>query len=171
MNRSTDFDRLDHLPPALALRQRPPIPGPRSTVGTMSGLLNTLRLTMSRLGSHRCPNGHMVAPTVATQGMEIACPECGARFEHPSAESFSFNSFGACPACKGIGRRLEIDTDPLVLDPDKTINEGAVWSWNAGTRRLFRYAAGELGVRLDAKPDSSSLTSSGWRAQYLVTGR
>ena len=144
-----DVDHIEYLPPALALRQRPPIPGPRSTVGTMSEVLNVLRLVMSRLGSHRCPNGHMVAPSIATQGMEIVCPECGAEFAHPEAEAFAFNSYGACPACQGIGRRFEVDENTLVPDPDKTINEGAVLPWNAGSRRLFAYAAGELGVRLD----------------------
>jgi excinuclease ABC subunit A len=144
-----DADSIDYLPAALALRQRPPIPGPRSTVGTMSEVLNILRLIMSRLGSHRCPNGHMVAPSIMTQGLEITCPECGARFEHPSAESFSFNSYGACPACEGIGKRFEIDVDTLVPDPDKSIADGAVLPWNVGSRRLFAYAAGELGVRLD----------------------
>src|SRR6185437_3867907 len=74
-----DADRIEHLPPALALRQRPPIPGPRSTVGTMSEVLNVLRLIVSRLGAHRCPNGHTVPPSIATQQMEITCPECGAR--------------------------------------------------------------------------------------------
>ena len=144
-----DVDRIDHLPSALALRQRPPVPGPRSTVGTMSEVLNVLRLLMSRLGSHRCPNGHMVAPSIATQGMEIVCPECSAHFEHPGAEAFAFNSYGACPACQGIGRRYEIDVNTLVADPSRTISEGAVLPWIAGSRRLFAYAAGELGVRLD----------------------
>jgi excinuclease ABC subunit A len=144
-----DVDRIDHLPPALALRQRPPIPGPRSTVGTMSEVLNVLRLMMSRLGSHLCPNGHLVRPSIATQGLEIVCPVCGARFEHPSAESFSFNSYGACPACQGLGVRPEVDVAELVPDPDKTIEDGAVLPWNAGARRLYQYAARELGVRLD----------------------
>src|SRR5579864_1388356 len=80
-----DVDRIEHLPPALALRQRPPVPGPRSTVGTMSEVLNVLRLMMSRLASHRCPNGHMVAPSMATQAEEFVCPVCGARVEDPSA--------------------------------------------------------------------------------------
>ena len=144
-----DVDRIDHLPPALALRQRPPIPGPRSTVGTMSEVLNVLRLMMSRLGSHLCPNGHRVGPSVARQAMEITCPECGARFTHPGAESFSFNSYGACPACQGLGMRSEVDVAALVPDPDKTIEEGAVLPWNSGGRRLSMYAARELGVRLD----------------------
>jgi excinuclease UvrABC ATPase subunit len=144
-----DVDRIDHLPPALALRQRPPIPGPRSTVGTMSEVLNVLRLMMSRLGSHLCPNGHRVAPSVATQGMEVVCPVCGAHFEPPSAEFFAFNSYGACPACHGLGVRSEVDAGTLVPDPGKTIEEGAVLPWNSGGRRLSMYAAGELGVRLD----------------------
>ncbi len=144
-----DVDRIDHLPPALALRQRPPVPGPRSTVGTMSEVLNVLRLMMSRLGSHLCPNGHRVAPSIAAFDMEIVCPVCGARFEHPSAESFSFNSYGACPACHGLGVRSEVDVAALVPDPGKTIEQGAVLPWNSGGRRLSMYAAGELGVRLD----------------------
>jgi excinuclease ABC subunit A len=144
-----DVDRIDHLPPALALRQRPPMPGPRSTVGTMSEVLNVLRLMMSRLGSHLCPNGHRVEPSVATQGMDVACPVCGVHFKPPNAESFAFNSYGACPACEGLGVRSEVDITTLVLDPAKTILEGAVLPWNSGGRRLSMYAAGELGVRLD----------------------
>jgi excinuclease ABC subunit A len=144
-----DVDRIDHLPPALALRQRPPIPGPRSTVGTMSEVLNVLRLMTSRLGSHLCPNGHLVGPSVAAFAEEIICPVCGAHFEHPSAESFAFNSYGACPACSGLGVRSEVDEATLVPDPDKTIEGGAVLPWNSGGRRLSMYAAGELGVRLD----------------------
>jgi excinuclease ABC subunit A len=144
-----DVDRIEHLPPALALRQRPPIPGPRSTVGTMSEVLNVLRLMVSRLGSHLCPNGHRVEPSVATQTEEIVCPVCGARFEHPSAESFAFNSYGACPACQGLGVRSEVDVSTLVPDPGKTIEEGAVLPWNSGGRRLSMFAAGQLGVRLD----------------------
>ncbi|HEY6310375.1 MAG TPA: excinuclease ABC subunit UvrA [Streptosporangiaceae bacterium] len=144
-----DVDRIEHLPPALALRQRPPIPGPRSTVGTMSEVLNVLRLMMSRLGSHLCPNGHMVGPSIATLSEEIVCPVCGARFVHPSAESFAFNSYGACPACQGLGVRSEVDESTLVPDPDQTIADGAVLPWNSGGRRLSMYAAGELGVRLD----------------------
>ena len=144
-----DVDRIEHLPPALALRQRPPVPGPRSTVGTMSEVLNVLRLIMSRLGSHLCPNGHYVDPSIAAFAEEIVCPVCGAHFEHPGAESFAFNSYGACPACQGLGVRSEVDETTLVPDPDKTIEEGAVLPWTSGGRRLSMYAAGELGVRLD----------------------
>src|ERR1700747_2886991 len=144
-----DVDRIDSRPPALALRQRPPVPGPRSTVGTMSEVLNVLRLMMSRLGSHLCPNGHRVAPSIAAFEEEIVCPVDGVHFEHPSAESFAFNSYGACPACQGLGVRSEVDESTLVPDQDKTIAGGAVLPWNSGGRRLSMYAAGELGVRLD----------------------
>src|SRR5580658_7589527 len=144
-----DVDRIEHLPPALALRQRPPVPGLRSTVGTMSEVLNVLRLMMSRLGTHLCPNGHRNQPSIATQGMEIVCPVCGVHFEPPSAESFAFNSYGACPACQGLGVRSEVDVDALVPDPDLSIEDGAVLPWNAGARRLYQYAARELGVRLN----------------------
>jgi excinuclease ABC subunit A len=144
-----DVDRIDHLPAALALRQRPPVPGPRSTVGTMSEVFNVLRLIMSRLGTHRCPNGHDVPPTIATQAMEIQCPTCGVRFAAPGAESFAFNSYGACPRCNGIGTVFDVDPDSLISDEDKTIADGAVLPWNVGGRRLSMYAAGELGVRLD----------------------
>ncbi len=144
-----EVDRIDHLPPALALRQRPPIPGPRSTVGTMSEVLNVLRLTMSRLGSHLCPNGHRVEPSIQTQRMVITCPVDGVEFDAPSAESFSFNSYGACPACQGLGVRSEVNEAALVPDPDLSIEDGAVLPWNAGARRLYQYAARELGVRLD----------------------
>jgi excinuclease ABC subunit A len=144
-----DADRIEHLPPALALRQRPPVPGPRSTVGTMSEVLNVLRLMMSRLGTHVCPNGHDVAPSIATLGMEIVCPTCDVHFPPPSAESFAFNSSGACPACNGVGVRFEVDEDALVPDLSKSIRGGAVLSWNSGGRRLSQYVAEQLGVRLD----------------------
>jgi excinuclease ABC subunit A len=169
-----DVDRIDHLPPALALRQRPQIPGPRSTVGTMSEVLNVLRLMMSRLGSHLCPNGHRVDPSIATLAEQIVCPVCGARFDHPSAESFAFNSYGACPACQGLGVRSEVDEATLVPDPDKTIEEGAVLPWNSGGRRLSMYAAGELGVRLDVPYKSltereQDIVLHGAAVQQMVT--
>src|SRR6185437_1356045 len=142
-------EAFEPMPLVLALPLPPLIPAPRSTVGTMSDVLNVLRLMMSRLGSHLCPNGHYVPPSIAVLREEITCPVCGARFEHPSAESFAFNSYGACPACQGLGVRSEVDVATLVPDPGKTIADGAVLPWNSGGRRLSMYAAGELGVRLD----------------------
>ena len=144
-----DVDGIAHLPAALALRQRPPVPGPRSTVGTMSSVLNALRLAMSRLGEHRCPNGHMVPPGTHSFTMTTTCPTCGVVFPTPGAESFAFNSGGACPGCDGVGQRFEIDVESLVPDHDRTIEDGAVLPWNSGGMRLSRYAAAQLGVRLD----------------------
>lgn len=97
-------DAVEHVPAALALRQRPSAAGVRSTFGTSTELLNSLRLLYSRLGSHRCPNGHHVPPTekVAT-GSPLTCPECGAVFDPPGAEDFAFNGTGACPECEGRG--------------------------------------------------------------------
>ena len=98
------IDSIDYVPAALALHQRPAVPGVRSTFGTMSELLNHLRLMFSRLGSHRCPNGHLLPPsTDVAAGKALVCPECGASFEGPSAESLAFNSEGACPRCSGTG--------------------------------------------------------------------
>jgi excinuclease ABC subunit A len=173
-----DVDRIDHLPPALALRQRPPVPGPRSTVGTMSEVLNVLRLMMSRLGSHLCPNGHRVAPSIATQAEQIVCPVCGAQVEDPSAESFAFNSYGACLACHGLGVQSEVDVGTLIPDPGKTIEQGAVLPWNSGGRRLSMYAARQLGVRLDVPYRSLSarerdivLHGEPVRQQVTLSGR
>ncbi|MBQ6456533.1 MAG: excinuclease ABC subunit UvrA, partial [Mogibacterium sp.] len=74
-----DVDEVLYVPAALALHQRPGVPGIRSTFGTGTELLNSLRLMFSRLSSHRCPNGHYVKPGFQVALMqEIVCPECGA---------------------------------------------------------------------------------------------
>ena len=97
-------DEVLYVPAALALHQRPGIPGIRSTFGTGTELLNSLRLMYSRLASHRCPNGHYVQPSLAVAAMqEITCPVCGAKFYGPSAEELAFNSQGACRTCDGTG--------------------------------------------------------------------
>ncbi|WP_327084892.1 excinuclease ABC subunit UvrA [Nonomuraea sp. NBC_01738] len=149
-----DVDRIEHLPPALALRQRPALPGRRSTVGTMTETLNVLRLMFSRLGTHLCPNGHQVPPTLArSAGTRIDCPVCGVNFGYPSAESFSFNTLGACPACHGLGTRDELDDDALIPDSAKTLDEGAVAPWNLAGRSFMPKVAAELGVRTDVPFD------------------
>ena len=110
----------------------------------MSEVLNVLRLMMSRLGTHRCPNGHRVArrsPRTARRSPARSA----ARVSRSQRQSFAFNSYGACPACQGLGVRSEVDVATLVPDQDKTIAEGAVLPWNSGGRRLSMYAAGELG--------------------------
>ena len=126
------IDSIEYVPAALALHQRPAVPGVRSTFGTSTELLNPLRLMFSRLGSHRCPNGHLQAPSLSVAtGKPMICAVCGASFDGPSAEHFSFNSLGACKTCGGTGVVRSVDESTLVPDESLTIDEGAVASWNA----------------------------------------
>ncbi len=143
-------DEVEHVPPALALHQRPAVPGVRSTFGTSSELLNSLRLIFSRLGSHRCPNGHHVPPTMnVALDRPLVCPTCGVAFNGPSAESFAFNSGGACPRCQGTGVVRDVDEDALVPDQSKTIEEGAVESWKIMGSTPNPQVVAEFGVRTD----------------------
>lgn len=143
-------DSVEHVPAALALRQRPPVPGVRSTFGTSTELLNSLRLMFSRLGSHQCPNGHHLEPTVdVALGVDLTCPVCGAVFPPPSAESFAFNSEGACPRCGGTGVVREVDESTLVPDESLSIDDGAVVPWSLFGLAGNSQAAGEMGVRTD----------------------
>ncbi len=143
-------DDVLYVPAALALHQRPGVPGIRSTFGTGTELLNSLRLMYSRLASHRCPNGHYLPPTLAVAaGKELACPECGARFYAPSAEELAFNSQGACPKCSGTGSVRTVDMSTLVPDDSLTIDGGAVAPWNSLMWSLMTDVCREMGVRTD----------------------
>ncbi len=143
-------DEVLHVPAALALRQRPGIPGVRSTFGTSTELLNHLRLLFSRLGSHVCPNGHHVPPSMAVAlEQETVCPECGAHFYGPGAEALAFNSEGACPTCAGTGTVRSIDERTLVPDESKTIDEGAVTPWGHLMWSLMKDIAREAGIPTD----------------------
>lgn len=141
-------DEVLYVPAALALRQRPGVPGIRSTFGTGTELLNSLRLMFSRLASHKCPNGHYIPPTLAVAaGHELTCPQCGARFYAPSAEELAFNSQGACRICGGTGMVRTVDKSTLVPDPSLTIDEGAVAPWNSLMWSLMTDVCREMGVR------------------------
>ena len=143
-------DDVLYVPAALALHQRPGVPGIRSTFVTGTELLNSLRLMYSRLASHRCPNGHYLPPTLAVAaGKELACPECGARFYAPSAEELAFNSQGACPKCGGTGSVRTVDMSTLVPDDSLTIDGGAVAPWNSLMWSLMTDVCREMGVRTD----------------------
>jgi len=145
-----DVDEVLYVPAALALHQRPGVPGIRSTFGTGTELLNSLRLMYSRLASHRCPNGHYLAPTLAVAaGQELICPECGARFYAPSAEELAFNSQGACRTCGGTGTVQTVDRATLVPDESLTIDEGAVAPWNSLMWSLMTDVCRAMGVRTD----------------------
>ena len=143
-------DEILYVPAALALHQRPGVPGIRSTFGTGTELLNSLRLMFSRLSSHRCPNGHYLAPSLAVAaGKELVCPECGTHFYAPSAEELAFNSQGACQKCGGTGIVRTVDLDTLVPDDSLTIDEGAVAPWNSLMWSLMTDICREMGVRTD----------------------
>ena len=143
-------DELRYVPAALALHQRPGVPGMRSTFGTSTELLNVLRLMFSRLASHRCPNGHAVPPSLnVAAGLALTCPECGASFFPPSAEELSFNSTGACPKCDGTGIVRVVDESTLVPDDSLSIDEGAVLPWQTLMWSLMKEIAQKMGVRTD----------------------
>lgn len=143
-------DEVTYVPAALALHQRPGVPGIRSTFGTATELLNSLRLMYSRLASHRCPNGHYAPPSLAVAaGRELVCPECGEHFYAPGAEELSFNSQGACPECGGTGSIRIVDESTLVPDESLTIDEGAVLPWQTLMWSLMKDIARDLGVRTD----------------------
>lgn len=143
-------DEVLYVPAALALRQRPGIPGIRSTFGTGTELLNSLRLMYSRLAKHRCPNGHYVNPSLnVAAGQELVCPECGERFFAPGAEELAFNSQGACRRCDGTGIVRTVDESTLVPDESLSIDEGAVAPWQTLMWSLMKDIAREMGVRTD----------------------
>ena len=145
-----DVDEVLYVPASLALHQRPGVPGIRSTFGTGTELLNSLRLMFSRLSSHRCPNGHYVKPGFQVALMqEIICPECGERFYGPGAEELAFNSQGACKCCGGTGTVRTVDRSTLVPDESLTIDGGAVAPWNSLMWSLMTDVCRAMGVRTD----------------------
>lgn len=145
-----DVDEVLYVPAALALHQRPGVPGIRSTFGTGTELLNSLRLMYSRLAEHRCPNGHYLPPSLkVAAGQELICPECGEHFYAPSAEELAFNSQGACPTCGGTGMVMNVDRSTLVPDESLTIEQGAVAPWNSLMWALMVDVCRAMGVRTD----------------------
>lgn len=180
-----DVESIEHIPSAIALRQRPSVPGVRSTVGTATEALNVLRLGFSRLGSPRCPNGHQVPPTLAiAQAMDlpnkagsgmgmITCPTCGVQFMAFAAEDFAFNSAGACPTCGGTGTAQTLDESLLIPDPSKTIREGAVASWRLPGRNFMHLVAEQIGIDIDTPfqdlpEDQKQMVWNGPRKKYAI---
>ena len=149
-SRKAQVDLIQYVPAALALHQRPNVPNIRSTFGTSTELLNSLRLLYSRCGNYTCPNGHIQEPTLnVAREIPIKCPECGVEFYGLGAEEYAFNSDGACPTCSGTGYIRDVDSTKLVSDDSKTLENGAVDAWNQFGISWMYHVAGELGVRLD----------------------
>jgi excinuclease ABC subunit A len=145
----SEVDDIRYVPASLALHQRPGVPGIRSTFGTSTELLNSIRLMFSRLANHRCPNGHYLEPSINFAAMiEIRCPICGAEVRPPSAEELAFNSAGACRSCGGTGVVHEVDETTLI-DESKTIDDGAVLPWQTLMWSLMKDIARDMGVRTD----------------------
>ncbi len=143
-------DEVLYVPAALALHQRPGVPGIRSTFGTGTELLNSLRLMFSRLAFHRCPNGHYLPPSLAVAAEKpLICPTCGATVRAPSAEELAFNSQGACRTCDGTGTVRTVDLATLVPDPTLSIDDGAVAPWNSLMWSLMTDVCRAMGVRTD----------------------
>lgn len=149
-SQKAQVDLIQYVPAALALHQRPNVPNIRSTFGTSTELLNSLRLLYSRCGNYFCPNGHMQEATLnVAREIPIVCPECGEEFYGLGAEEYAFNSDGACPTCSGTGYIRDVDSSKLVTDESKTLEEGAVDAWNQFGISWMYHVAGELGVRVD----------------------
>ncbi|MBS7293613.1 MAG: excinuclease ABC subunit UvrA [Bacteroidales bacterium] len=145
-----DVDEVLYVPAALALHQRPGVPSIRSTFGTGTELLNSLRLMFSRLASHRCPNGHYVEPSLRVAAeKDLVCPVCGEHFYAPGAEDLAFNSQGACRKCDGTGTVRTVDESTLIPDENLTIDEGAVAPWNTLMWSLMKDVCRAMGVRTD----------------------
>ena len=143
-------DEVLYVPAALALHQRPGVPGIRSTFGTGTELLNSLRLMFSRLASHRCPNGHYLPRSLAVAAEKpLICPTCGATVRAPSAEELAFNSQGACRTCDGTGTVRTVDLATLVPDPTLSIDDGAVAPWNSLMWSLMTDVCRAMRVRTD----------------------
>lgn len=88
---------------------------------------------------------------------QYACTKCGISYSEVEPRVFSFNSpYGACPACNGLGIKLEFDPDLVIPDKNKSINEGAIEAWKRGGRGyilyyrwLLRELAREMDIDLD----------------------
>ena len=173
---------VKHIPSALALRQRPVVPGVRSTVGTMTEIFNILRLIFSRLGSPVCPNGHQVPPTIEiAEAMDkvgeemgrVTCPTCGVQFYAFGAEDFAFNSDGACPTCEGLGTTRQLDTTKLIDAPEKSLTDGAVAAWRVPGRNFMPIVAQAAGIRIDVPyqdltPEEQDFVLHGEKKQYPI---
>ena len=149
-SKKANIDSIEHVPAALALHQRPNIPGIRSTFGTSTEILNSIRLLFSRCGNYTCPNGHLQEASInIARELPLECPSCHEKFHGLSAEEYAFNSDGACPECSGTGITREVDITKLVPDENLTLEEGAVKPWTMFGLSSMHIVAKELGVRTD----------------------
>lgn len=181
-NKRSQVQEVRHIPSAIALGQRPSVPSERSTVGSMSEIFNVVRLIFSRLGTTRCPNGHVIQPSLKiAQAMDLAgdkmgiitCPTCQVQFMAKSAEDFAFNSAGACPECHGTGQIQTLDDRKIIADENLSIEDGAIASWRLPGRNFMPTVAAHIGVRIDVPykdltAKEKEIVLHGKRAKYAV---
>lgn len=181
-NKRSQVQEVRHIPSAIALRQRPSVPSERSTVGSMSEIFNVVRLIFSRLGTTRCPNGHVIQPSLKiAQAMDLAgdklgvitCSTCQVQFMAKSAENFAFNSAGACPECHGTGQIQTLDDRKIIADENLSIEDGAIASWRLPGRNFMPTVAAHIGVRIDVPykdltAKEKEIVLHGKRAKYAV---
>ena len=122
-----DVDRIDGLPPAVALQQRRGGSGSRSSVGSLTTLSNALRMLYSRAG--RYPAGQNLL----------------------ESDAFSPNTpAGACPTCHGLGRVFDATEASMVPDPSLSIRERAIAAWPRGWQgKNYREILMTLGYDVD----------------------
>ncbi|MFH1714030.1 MAG: excinuclease ABC subunit UvrA [Candidatus Nealsonbacteria bacterium] len=69
----------------------------------------------------------------------FACEKCGISLPELEPRLFSFNSpFGACPACQGLGEKLEVEPNLVIPNPNLTIAEGAIFPWAKASHKVGR---------------------------------
>jgi len=69
----------------------------------------------------------------------FACEECGISLPELEPRLFSFNSpYGACPACQGLGEKLEVDPKLVIPNPNLSIAEGAIFPWAHASHKVGR---------------------------------
>ncbi|MBU2251311.1 MAG: excinuclease ABC subunit UvrA, partial [Candidatus Omnitrophica bacterium] len=78
---------------------------------------------------------------------QLSCSHCGISLPEMEPRMFSFNSpFGACPACNGLGIKLEFDPDFIIPDKSKTLRTGAIEAWRRGGKGYIMYYRALLGA-------------------------
>lgn len=87
-------------------------------------------------------SGYAIADVIGGEPIffseQYACPICGFTVGELEPRLFSFNApVGACPACEGLGSKLEVDEDLVIPDQEKTLNQGALEPWNPISSKYY----------------------------------
>ncbi len=100
----------------------------------IDSLEQAFRFGNGRLDVWILPDAHLAF----SNGME--CPHCKIAYPPPIPNLFSFNSpIGACEACRGFGRTIDIDLDLIIPNSNLSLNEGAIKPWGGRKERRFEF--------------------------------